>query len=334
MSLDSLIQEAKKLYAAGHRGRYAPSPTGPLHLGNLRTALLAWLQTRLNNGQFLLRIEDLDEPRTRPGSAEQIIDDLQWLGLDWDEGPGINTELGPYFQSQRNRFYKMAFELLRSEDKIFPCYCSRKDILSAASAPHNESVNMNVANVYPGTCRSKTATSNRYTGQNRLPAWRYLVPETTISFTDQIMGPVSQKIHLEVGDFVIRRSDNLFAYQLAVVVDDALMAITDVVRGVDLLDSTARQIELYKAMGFNIPRFWHVPLMHDDKGKRLSKRDGSDSLKSLRDQGFRPDKIVGQLAASVGLVSSGARLSAQELVEELTIDTFREKIRNRLQSDL
>jgi len=299
-------------------GRYAPSPSGPLHLGNLRTALLAWLQARLANQPFILRMEDLDLPRVKPGSSEQIIKDLRWLGLDWDQGPDINGPAAPYNQSARHPQYQQAFQQLLDKDLIYPCYCSRKDIQQAASAPHAHER----GSIYPGTCRDpaqRAAMERRH--PDKTAAWRYRVPTRTIEFEDRVVGHVTQSLDKEVGDFAIKRADGLFAYQLAVVVDDGMMGITDVVRGADLLDSTTRQIELFETLGYPVPTFWHVPLMLDDSGARLSKRDGADSLEVWRQQGKNAEAVIGYLAFSVGLIDIKQAISTNDLLQALKSST-------------
>ncbi|MCF6324481.1 MAG: tRNA glutamyl-Q(34) synthetase GluQRS [Gammaproteobacteria bacterium] len=308
-------------------GRYAPSPSGPLHLGNLRTALLAWLQARLANQPLILRMEDLDLPRVKPGSREQILKDLRWLGLDWDEGPDIGGPSAPYEQSARNPQYQQVFQQLLDNDLVYPCYCSRKDIQQAASAPHAHEYGP----IYPGTCRDparRAAIKQRH--PDKTATWRYRVPRHTIEFEDRIIGHMSQSLDREVGDFVIKRADGLFAYQLAVVVDDGMMGITDVVRGADLLDSTARQIELFETLGYPVPSFWHVPLMLNDTGTRLSKRDGADSLDIWKQQGKSPEVVLGLLAFTVGLIDEERAISKLELVQGLTLDLLRDKLINRL----
>lgn len=310
----------------GPRGRYAPSPTGPLHLGNVRTALVAWLQCRLVGGTFVLRMEDLDRPRTVEGSAEQILDDLRWLGLDWDEGPDVGGAYGPYTQSERDSIYDQALEELAARDLVFRCWCSRKDIAEAASAPHGKS------HVYPGTCRDlgpDEVAQMELEKPDRVPAWRYRVGARSMAVVDEVLGHYEQDLAVEVGDFVLRRADALFAYQLAVVVDDILMGITDVVRGADLLDSTPRQVLLFEAFGFAPPRFWHVPLMLDEQGNRMSKRDGSESLQALRENGVRAEAVVGRLAASLGLMEGARSVSATELLTELDVDFFAAQLLRR-----
>lgn len=322
---DELLQRARTLRESGVRGRYAPSPSGPQHPGNLRTALVAWLQARLAGGAFILRMEDLDRPRVRVGSAQQILADLQWLGLDWDEGPDIGGPFAPYEQSVREACYQEALRRLQRRGRVFPCFCSRKDVQRAASAPHGGG-----GAIYPGNCRRLDASvvETRRVATGRQPSWRFLAVGEEVEFKDRISGPFSQNLAREVGDFVVRRSDGLFAYQLAVVVDDALMGVTDVVRGADLLDSTPRQIALFHELGLPVPRFWHLPLMRDESGRRMAKRQGAVSLDALRATGQTREQVVGRLAASLGLVPLGSELSAAELLETLDEDRFRHALRN------
>ena len=323
---DEQLARARQLREQGPRGRYAPSPTGPLHLGNVRTALLSWLQIRLVGGTYIMRNEDLDEPRAVEGCDEQIYEDLRWLGLDWDEGPDVGGPVGPYDQSERTHLYLDALLRLEEEGRVFRCYCSRKDVREAASAPHGSG-----GVVYPGTCRDLSpdqAEQARQRHPGRTPSWRYRVESGPIAVEDHVAGVFEQDLGRDVGDFVVRRADELFAYQLAVVVDDALMGVTDVMRGDDLLASTPRQVELFEALELPVPRFWHVPLMYDEEGNRMSKRERSRSLVQLReDEGARPEQIVGRLAASIGLVDEGAQLSASELLEETSIDELTDALR-------
>jgi glutamyl-tRNA synthetase len=309
------------------RGRYAPSPTGELHLGNLRTALLAWLFARSAGGQFVLRIEDLDRPRVRPGAAEGMLRDLRWLGLDWDEGPDIGGTHAPYAQSERQALYEQSLRRLQEAGLLYPCYCSRADIASAASAPQGDE-----GPRYPGTCRHLGEAQRRqHEANHRRPSLRFRVPdERIVTFDDLLPGRQRQHVQRAAGDFIVLRADGIFAYQLAVVVDDALMRINQVVRGADLLSSTARQILLYEALGFPIPTFAHVPLMLDAGGQRLAKRAGSAGLEALRAAGASPARVVGELAASCGLVEAGAQISAKELAEQYRgagYDIMRAKLR-------
>lgn len=310
-----MLDQAKDLRDRPPCGRYAPSPSGPLHLGNARTALLAWLQARLAGGRFVMRMEDLDRSRVRPGCAQQIIDDLRWMGLDWDEGPDVGGKTGPYEQSARDDIYVAALSQLRDTHTIFSCFCSRKDIEQAASAPHGSA-----GSIYPGTCRERGGGFEKK--GERSPALRYRVRAGRIEVVDMVAGSIVQDLSRDVGDFVVRRSDDVFAYQLAVAVDDALMGVTDVVRGVDLLESTPRQVELLSALELPAPRYWHVPLMADGDGNRMSKRDGSESIARFRSRGGEPEELVGRLAASVGLCPLDTPVSAQELLKDHDLSSF------------
>ena len=292
------------------RGRFAPSPTGDLHLGNARTALLAWLSVRAQGGTFVLRMEDLDKPRERPGAAERILRSLRWLGLDWDEGPDVGGPYGPYVQSERFPLYDAAIERLLAHGKAYLCWCSRAEI-AAASAPHAGEEGPR----YPGTCRvpdPERVLARK--SQGRIPAVRLHVPTHPIEFVDGIHGPQAIDVQDLVGDFVIRRADGVAAYQLAVVVDDAAMEITEVLRGDDLLPSTPRQILLYEALGLPVPRFLHVPLVVGPDGARLAKRHGAASLVELMERGEDPKAICGMLASISGLAAPGERLAPRDLV--------------------
>ena len=298
------------------RGRYAPSPSGAMHLGNLRTALLAWLFARSASGTFLLRVEDLDHPRVRPGAASAMLRDLHWLGLDWDEGPGVGGAFGPYTQSQRLALYDSALSRLRAAGAVYPCYCTRAELSAVASAPHPGEEGAR----YPGTCRQLSSAKRRARErEGRSPAWRFRVPDREVVFRDQIAGEVRARPAESTGDFIVRRADGLHAYQLAVVVDDALMAVTQVVRGADLLDSTPRQLLLYDALGYPRPReYAHVPLLRDESGARLSKRDIASGVAPLRERGISSAMVVGMLAASCGLTSTAEPVSAAELVDSFS----------------
>ncbi len=292
------------------RGRYAPSPTGMLHLGNLRTALLAWLFARSAGGGFVVRVEDLDQPRVRPHAAEQQLADLRWLGVEWDEGPDVGGAYGPYLQGARQRIYEAEIARLGERGLLYPCYCTRAELSRVASAPQGDD-----APRYPGTCRELgTRDRQRLEASGRRAALRFRAPERTFSFRDRIAGLVEEPIATSAGDFVVRRSDGSIAYQLAVVVDDALMGITQVVRGADLLSSTARQLALYDALGYTAPReFAHVPLALDNGGERLAKRDASAGVAALRAAGVRRERVLGALAASCGLWEAGRPATLAEL---------------------
>lgn len=292
------------------RGRYAPSPSGALHLGNVRTALLAWLFARCTLGRFVLRIEDLDRPRVRPGAAGEILADLRWLGLDWDEGPDVGGPYAPYTQSERVACYAGFLQRLREAGLVYPCYCSRAEIARIASAPHG-----NEGPRYPGTCRHLSQKQRRQCeSSGRRPCLRLRVPdERVVTFEDLLAGRSDQQVQQTTGDIILQRADGIFAYQFAVVVDDGLMCINQVVRGRDLLSSTARQILLFETLGFPVPAFAHVPLFLDNTGQRLAKRDRSAGLQPLRAGGATPEQIVGQLAVSCGLARSGESISARQL---------------------
>jgi glutamyl-tRNA synthetase len=267
------------------RGRFAPSPTGEMHLGNARTALLAWLQIRELGGQFVLRLENLDFGRVRPGADDLILEDLAWLGLDWDEGWDVGGKFAPYRQSERLEFYQAAAAKLET----YPCTCSRKEVLESASARHAEDEPR-----YPGTC------SRGVTHPERQSALRFRIPDKTTTFQDLFKGTVSDNPNSSVGDFVIRRNDGVWAYQLVCAVDELEMQISHVLRGDDLIQSTARQILLIEALGGLSPQYVHVPLMNDYRGQRLAKRAGAPSINALRESGVQASDIVRDLAASLG----------------------------------
>ena len=276
-------------------GRFAPSPSGRMHLGNVFTALLAWLSVRSKDGKLLLRIEDLDPDRSKPEFIDAIYEDLHWLGLDWDE------EIPR--QSTRAAAYAQAFDRL----PVYPCYCSRNE-LHAASAPHASDGRV----LYAGTCRD--LTPEQRAAQTRVPAWRVRVPEETVVFHDGVFGEVQQNLAGECGDFILRRSDGVYAYQLAVVCDDTAGGVTEVVRGCDLLDSTPRQIWLDRQLGFSVPWFYHVPLLVAPDGRRLSKREKDFNLAHLR-QAYTPEALIGLLAYAAGLIDARREISPQELVQ-------------------
>ena len=291
------------------RGRFAPSPTGALHLGNARTALLAWLDARSRGGAFVLRMEDLDPQRSSAQAARQLLDDLRWLGLDWDEGPDVGGPHGPYAQSARGRWYDEAIARLVREGKAYRCTCSRAEVARAAGAPHAGEEGPR----YPGSCRPRASHPGR-------PASvRLKVEPGLVAFDDLVAGPQAFDVSASAGDFVIQRADGVAAYQLAVAVDDAAMAITHVVRGDDLLASTPRQLLVYRALELPAPAFGHVPLVVGAEGERLAKRGGGLTLEALRARGVAPERVVGFLARSAGL-GEGEALAAGELVSGFRID--------------
>ncbi len=297
------------------RGRFAPSPTGFMHLGNAWTALLAWLQVRSSNGIMVLRIEDLDQERSRVEYIRQLIFDLKWLGLDWDEGPDNGGGYGSYLQSDRQVLYRDIFAALMNSDAIYPCFCSRHDLHQAASAPHGAE-----SSLYRGTCARLTAQVRREKIQaGERHCWRFKMPSAAISFHDLVYGFQSYPSD-QLDDFIIFRSDGVAAYQLAVVVDDAAMKITHILRGADLLSSAARQIALYEALHLPVPEFAHVPLLLGEDGHRLSKRHRDITIVSLRDKGIKAEEIIGWLAFQSKLIDRPFQVRPIELVSGFTMN--------------
>ena len=292
------------------KGRFAPSPSGRLHLGNLACSLLAWLSAKSQGGSIVLRIEDLDAERCPRIYAQQLEQDLAWLGLFWDEGGSSGGPNGPYYQSECGDNYTASYKKLQEKGLVYPCFCSRAQ-LHAASAPHTSDGNV----IYPGTCRDLTPEQIAEKSKTKAPAYRVRVPDEVIRFTDGCMGPHSENLLRDCGDFYLRRGDGVFAYQLAVVVDDARMGVTEVVRGADLLSSTARQLYLYRLLGLPAPRFAHCPLLLAPDGRRLSKRDGDQSLENLREK-YTPQEIVGKLAFAYGLQPEPAPRTPESLIKD------------------
>lgn len=295
--------------------RFAPSPTGRMHLGNVFTALMSWLVARSNAGRWLLRIEDLDPQRSRMEHARMIEDDLDWLGLHWDLG-GIDARGGvgeeSFIQSRRSQFYTEALHRLEAAGLTYPCFCTKADI-AAVAAPHASDGRV----IYPGTCRPMPGKSFAEP-PNRGAAVRLIVPDEEVEFDDKVFGPQRINLAHEWGDFVLRRADGGWAYQLAVVVDDAAMGVTDVVRGYDLLSSCAPQIYLCRLLGYQPPRYTHLPLICNTSGIRLCKRDASLSMEALR-QVFSPQQLIGILAHIAGLISSPDPITPAALVEHFSL---------------
>jgi glutamyl-tRNA synthetase len=290
------------------RGRLAPSPTGAQHVGNARTYLIAWLSARSRGAEVALRIEDIDSPRVKPGAAEQILDDLRWLGLDWDGEPIV--------QSQRIPLYESALWELRARELVYPCTCTRTDVALAASAPHQEHEGL----AYPGTCAHRT-TADADALEGRPFAWRFRVRDAP-DFVDGFRGPVRIDRERLGGDFVVWKSAGTPAYQLAVVVDDADSGVTEVVRGDDLVPSTPRQLLLYQSLSRRAPRFVHVPLVVGPDGRRLAKRHGDTRLASLRDAGVRPEALGGLLAWSCGWLPRPEPITTRELLPHFRLDSI------------
>lgn len=294
------------------RGRFAPSPSGRMHLGNLLAALLAWLDVRHVGGVMVLRMEDLDPDRCKEEYAAQVARDLEWLGLDWDEGYGAGGAFGPYSQSERSEIYMEHLKKMEGKGLIYPCWCTRAQRL-AASAPH---LGENRAD---GACPCRYLTQmerkEHFASSERVPALRTAVPDVNVSFVDGNCGKYTENLTRDCGDFLVRRSDGVCAYQLAVTVDDGLMGITRVVRGRDLLSSTPRQIWLHQSLGFEPPKYFHTPLLLAEDGRRLSKRERDLDVGALREH-FTPEEIIGRLAALAGLQENPKPVSARELVAE------------------
>ena len=300
-------------------GRLAPSPTGALHLGNVRTFMIAWLRARSQGGKVIFRMEDLDHPKDKPGAAAQAVKDLRWLGFDWDE---------EYVQSERKAVYREALEALRATGLVYPCVCSRRDVESAQSAPHaGEQL------YYPGTCRGRFRTwqeavefKHRVTETQRdKPCWRFRVPENTVvSFDDAFAGRYEQNVPETLGDFPLARDEFGAGYTLACTVDDLLMGVTEVVRGDDLLPATPAQILLAQALrlGDSALGYCPVPLVGGQDGTRLAKRHGDTRIASYREQGKTPEEILGFLAASCGWAAKGEAVSLADLVPRFDLTTI------------
>lgn len=299
-------------------GRFAPSPSGRMHIGNIFCAMIGYLSAKSKSGKYILRIEDLDTFRCTKENCKQVLDDLNWIGIKFDD---INfsdiTNNKSIYQSERTNVYKYFEQILKDKGLIYPCFCSRAE-LHAASAPHLSDGRV----IYTGTC--KNLTNEQIKQKTRKPAMRLAVPDIKISFIDGCKGKYSENLKLECGDFIIKRSDGVFAYQLAVTVDDGLMGVTEVVRGHDLIGSTARQIWLHKLFGFKPPKFYHIPLLVAPDGRRLSKRDKDLDLGVIR-QYMKPQTLIGNLAYICGLIDKKEDISLDELIKEFSWD----KIPNR-----
>ena len=290
-------------------GRFAPTPSGRMHLGNVFAALIAWLSVRSRGGQMVLRMEDLDTQRTSDAFAQTLREDLLWLGLDWD------LETQP--QSQRSEVYARYFEQLSDLKLLYPCYCTRSQ-LHSVNAPHLSDGTY----VYPGTCR--TLTPQQQAAFGRAPAWRVKVPDKVWTVEDHIQGTYRENLAADCGDFVVRRADGVYVYQLAVTVDDGEAGVTEVVRGTDLLSSAPRQMYLQELFGFSHPEYAHVPLLLASDGRRLSKRDRDLDLGALR-QRLKPEQLIGILGCTAGLLEDPTPISAWELTTEFSWDKLQKQ---------
>lgn len=282
------------------KGRFAPSPTGHIHLGNVWIAMLAWLSVQQQQGTFLVRMEDIDTQRAKRSLGEDLLDDLEWLGLTWDEGPRVGGAAGPYWQSERYSLYEAQVQAWAKEGILYPCYCNRARLQSISSAPHGHE---GIAH-YDGHCRYLSETECQQLRLQKVPSWRMKVANREYDFTDCWQGTQHAQLWPGADDFIVKRADGMFAYNLAVVMDDIAMGVTEVIRGYDLLPAVGAQLWLYESLGAPAPTYGHAPLVVDEKGYRLSKRQQSITLRELRQSGYSGAMILGRLALAAGLVTT------------------------------
>lgn len=289
---------------AGYRGRLAPSPTGLLHLGHARTFWIAFERARSRSGALVLRNEDLDPQRSRAEFARAFVEDLRWLGITWQEGPDVGGPFAPYSQSRRREFYLAAWRALVAAGRVYPCACSRKDLARAAQAPHEQHADDEP--LYPGTCRPPAGSPPAAVETPRGANWRFRVPDGhAVNFVDLKQGSQSFVAGRDFGDFLVWRRDDVPSYQLACAVDDALMRVTEVVRGADLLKSTARQALLQRALDYPTPEYFHCDLVADERGERLAKRHAALALRALRERGLTPGEVRALFDAPGALSPAG-----------------------------
>ena len=298
-------------------GRLAPSPSGRMHAGNIFAALMCWLIVKSQGGRIVLRIEDLDVERSKREFIDAIPRDFELLGISWDEGP--------YYQSSRNKVYEDVFDDLVAQGLIYPCFCSRAD-LHSASAPHRGE-----KHVYPGTCRLLSEEERRERSLLRKPAYRLIVPDERIIFDDLIQGTYEQDLQTECGDFIVRRSDGLFAYQLAVVVDDIAQGVNCVVRGVDLLCSTPQQIYFQRLLGAQTPTYAHIPLIVSASNRRLSKRDKDASLDEMLSYYGTPEAVIGHIAYITGLIEREEACTCEDLLADFDLNRIGSLFEDKIQ---
>lgn len=298
-------------------GRFAPSPTGRMHAGNIYASLLAWLIAKAQGGRIVLRIEDLDKDRSRDSFIAQVQRDYEMLGLTWDEGP--------YFQHDKDEAYQHAFDVLADKCGVYPCFCSRADLKAAASAPH-----LGEKNVYTGTCRFLTDAQRAEKLKEKHPSYRVIVPDKVYAFDDAIQGSYSQNLMQQCGDFLIRRADALFAYQLAVIVDDAAQGINSVVRGYDLITSSPQQMFLLEQLGHAAPVYAHVPLFVNSQGKRLSKRDKDASLEQMLETYKSVPALLGHIAYVGKIIDEDVPATAEELLSSFDCMQFAHRVQTEV----
>lgn len=300
------------------KGRFAPSPTGYIHLGNVWIVLLSYLSTKQQNGTYVVRMEDIDLQRSKREYGELLLDDLEWLGFTWDEGPRVGGPEDSYWQSERLHIYDKVLQSLYSKGLIYPCFCNRTRLQSIATAPHRGEV----AHHYDGRCRYLSVFDIERLIVKKAPSYRIKVEDEVFQFSDRYQGERCFTLRAGSDDFVLRRSDGMYAYNLAVVVDDIQMGITEVIRGQDLLDTTAQQLYLYTLLNEGFPQYGHAPLLIDREGHRLSKRQQSITIRELKSLQWDPQRIIGELAVLAGVIEqcSAPRVSLKELLE-VSIDT-------------